>query len=80
MESGLDHNYNAILRTLTSAIKESDKQTEARKHLRIERWLRVYIQSIEDFSVEKLKFFSDIFSDSSCWDGTLIVLVGMEQG
>lgn len=69
MESGLDHNYNAILRTLTSAVRDSDKQTEARKHLRIERWLRVYIQLIEDFSMEKLKFFSDIFSDSFCWDG-----------
>lgn len=70
MESGLDHNYNAILRTLTSAIKESDKQTEARKHLRIERRLRVYIHLIEDFSKEELEFCSDVLSDGSCWEGT----------
>ncbi|WCR54503.1 MAG: hypothetical protein PG981_001525 [Wolbachia endosymbiont of Ctenocephalides orientis wCori] len=61
MGSGLGHNYNAMLRTLTSAVRDSDKQTEARKRLRIGRWLRVYIQLIEDFSMEKLKFFSDIF-------------------
>ncbi|WP_065106876.1 hypothetical protein, partial [Wolbachia endosymbiont of Nomada ferruginata] len=42
---------------------------KARKHLRVERWLRVYIQLIEDFDEGKLKFFSDIFSDNSCWDG-----------
>jgi hypothetical protein len=69
MESGLDHNYNAILSALTSSVTDSNKQIEARKHLRIERWLRVNIQLIEDFAEEELKFFSDIFSDGSCWDG-----------
>ncbi|WP_264704953.1 hypothetical protein [Wolbachia endosymbiont (group A) of Gymnosoma rotundatum] len=69
MESGLDCNYNAILNRLTSAVKDSDKQTEARKRLRIERWLKVNIQLIENFSGVELEFFSDIFSDDSCWKG-----------
>lgn len=69
MESGLDHNYNKILDILKGAIKDNDNQVKARKHLRVERWLRVYIQLIEDFDDERLKFFSDIFSDNSCWDG-----------
>ncbi|WP_419198840.1 hypothetical protein ACJZL3_01750 [Wolbachia endosymbiont of Rhagoletis cingulata] len=69
MESGLDHNYNKILDILKGAIKGDDNQVKARKHLRVERWLRVYIQLIEDFDEGKLKFFSDIFSDNSCWDG-----------
>lgn len=69
MESGLDHNYNKILDILKGAIKGDDNQVKARKHLRVERWLRVYIQLIEDFDEEKLIFFSDIFSDNSCWDG-----------
>lgn len=69
MESSLDHNYNKILDILKGAIKDDDNQVKARKHLRVERWLRVYIQLIEDFDEEKLKFFSDIFSDNSCWDG-----------
>ncbi|WP_353286512.1 hypothetical protein [Wolbachia endosymbiont (group A) of Crataerina pallida] len=69
MESSLDHNYNKILDILKCAIKDDDNQVKARKHLRVERWLRVYIQLIEDFDEGKLKFFSDIFSDNSCWDG-----------
>ncbi|WP_353274727.1 hypothetical protein [Wolbachia endosymbiont (group B) of Hofmannophila pseudospretella] len=67
MESSLDHNYNKILDILKCAI--DDNQVKARKHLRVERWLRVYIQLIEDFNEEELKFFSDIFSDNSCWNG-----------
>ncbi|MFT4314823.1 MAG: hypothetical protein AB3P11_07155 [Wolbachia pipientis] len=70
MESGLDCNYNAILNRLTSAVKDSNKQTEARKRLRVERWLRVNIQLIENFSGVELEFFSDIFSDDSCWEET----------
>ena len=70
MESSLDHNYNKILDTLKGTIKDDDNQVKARKHLRVERWLRVYIQLIEDFDEEKLKFFSDIFSDDFCWEGT----------
>ncbi len=69
MESGLDHNYNAILSRLTSTVRDGNKQTEARKRLRIERWLRVNIQLIEDFSGIELEFFSDIFFDDVCWDG-----------
>lgn len=70
MESGLDNNYNSILSTLTSAVKDSNKQAEARKHLKIERWLKVYIHLIEDFSKEELEFCSDVLSDNSCWEGT----------
>ncbi|QDH18421.1 hypothetical protein wCauA_01855 [Wolbachia endosymbiont of Carposina sasakii] len=70
MEYGLDHNYNKVLDTLKGTIKDDDNRVKARKHLRVERWLRVYIQLIEDFDEEKLKFFSDIFSDDFCWEGT----------
>lgn len=54
MESSLDHNYNKILDILKCAIKDEDNQVKARKHLRVERWLRVYIQLIEDFDEGKL--------------------------